>query len=234
MSCRRAASDVDLARYAAEILTAMASFRPRLLRCPSLVVVISLVPVCIGANAFSADTPAAPPTPVQVAADAPAANIGVVDIDRVLAQAAIGRTALAAVRSLEDERVGQGKKMNDAIAALEAELNSGGATLEPARRKELQQKIADSRAALLRFAAQSDNDIAVARTKSLAALDAKVLPVIATLAREAGMSAVFRKTDSGLLFVADTIDLTARVIERLDEMFPSPGNAAAAGSGPAN
>lgn len=132
-------------------------------------------------------------------------RLAVVDVQAVLSQSTSGQAAVAKLQKLQQEKMAEAKKLDDAVRQLQA--------AGPEKSKEASAK----RLELERFSQNSDREIGEARDRELQALEKKIGPVIEKVAAEMQLDAIFNKFESGLLFAAPRIDITDTVIKRFNE-----------------
>jgi outer membrane protein len=144
------------------------------------------------------------------------AAIGYVDMQRVLEQSAMGKKANETLKEkfsspqkelAEEEqaiRELQQKTGRDAALMSQAELDKRKGEIEQ-RVRELQQKAMATQQELARDQAELGKKIITPAQE-----------VIAQLAQEKKLSAVFERNQSGLLYIQDSLELTDEVIKRLD------------------
>lgn len=165
--------------------------------------------------ALSAATPAEEPgsaaPPVQSTP-----RLAVVDMEEAMRGSQAGRGLLAELETLV-------KQKREAMAAMDQEARDIRAqAVELAKAgderqlADLQRKFNDKTSDMRRFKDEANQDIGRKRVEVLSAFNRLVMPLIQTLGREQGMTLVFRKDESGLLYSDAGADLTRQVIQRLD------------------
>lgn len=70
------------------------------------------------------------------------------------------------------------------------------------------------------MAKDADAKITEARDRAIATADIKIMPIIDAVGKEQKAAAIFRKFDSGIVYVDDALDITNIVIQRLDAATP--------------
>jgi outer membrane protein len=143
-------------------------------------------------------------------------RIAVIDVQKVLTQSNPGKASYLRLKALQDDRIARGRQMDEEARRLESELNTKRATLTPAQFEAMSKQLADKRTAIKRFAEDADKEIGDARDRELQALEAKIKPVVDGLGKEMALAAIFNKFESGLIFAADSIDITNTVIQRFN------------------
>lgn len=141
---------------------------------------------------------------------------GYVDMQRVVAVSRMGREAEDQLQALVAERQRE-------IAADEAELRRlrealtrdaahWRASEREARSDDLRQRVD----ALMKKLSQVQREMQAEKERQGERILAPVKAIIATIARERGLSAVLERRQGGLLYVDEGLDLTDEVIRRLD------------------
>jgi Skp family chaperone for outer membrane proteins len=164
-----------------------------------------------------------------VTAQALPTKIAVIDVQKVVGQSNYGKASYSKVKQLQDDRLAKARQMDSELSALEGELNKPATT--QAQRETLARQISDKRVAMKRFAEDADKEVVEARNRELVTLNARLTPVIESLAKEMALAGVFNKYESGLIYSADAIDITDTVISRFNAA--SPGQPAPATTRPA-
>ena len=131
-----------------------------------------------------------------------AARVGVVSLQRVIAESAEGRAAEQQLQEL-------GKKMAGQVAARQKELQQPDAGGTPATRQ----------AELQRLFQQSQVEFANAQRQAQAELRTKLSPVLANVAAAHGVDVILN-ADNTLVWAAPGVDLTADLLTRLNAAAP--------------
>jgi outer membrane protein len=147
---------------------------------------------------------------------AEASSIGYVDMQRVLEQSEMGKQANETLKQkfgpsqqalAEEEqaiRQLQQKTSRDAALMSQEELDKRTSEIQE-RLRQLQQKAMATQQELAKDQAQLGNEVIKPAQE-----------VIAELAKEMKLSAVFERAQSGLLYIQDELNLTDEVIKRLN------------------
>lgn len=157
---------------------------------------------------------------VAAAAAAPAAaqaqKIGVIDTERVLTASEVGKAALEGLTALRTQKQQQGEALQQELTDLQTRLQEGRLSLSEDKLAELQRQAEDKALAMRRFQDDANRELAKKRDEVLAEVDQKVMPVINQYGQANGFDMIFRKFESGLIYVSDAIDVTDEVIAQLD------------------
>jgi outer membrane protein len=159
-----------------------------------------------------------------------ALKVGIVDLDRALKESAAGKQALASLKQFRDKvvkEINDKKRQKDAkettLRDLQAELTSQSMVLSDAAKRdkeetyrrqvrELRKFIDDSN----RFIEESERDIREREAELTSRLLRDLLEVVRAVGREESFTIIFERNDRVLLYVADAVDLTEKILKRFD------------------
>lgn len=153
-------------------------------------------------------------------------RVAVIDVQKVLATSNAGKVAYEKLKKMQDDRIARAQKMDEEAKSLENEINTKKLSLSEDKLTDMQKQLSDKKIAMQRYAQDADREVSDARDKELAALEAKIKPVIDQLGKEMGLAAIFNKYESGLVYASDAIDITDTVIKRFDASTTTPAPAA--------
>ena len=148
-------------------------------------------------------------------------RVAVIDVQRVLQSSVAGKAAYERLKKMQDERVSRAQKMNEEITNLDNEINTKKLSLSEDKLTDLEKQLSDKKISMQRYAQDADREVGEARDKELAALEAKIKPVIDSIGKEMGLAAIFNKFESGLVYASDAIDITDTVIKRFNDATPA-------------
>ncbi len=143
-------------------------------------------------------------------------KIAVIDSDRIVMESQRGKTALESIKAKQDEKLAEGRAMQQQLADLAKRIEEGSLSLAPERLDELKKDYEDQAIALRRFQEDADKELGKLRDQALSAIEKDVISIIDTMGKEGGYTLIFNKFRSGLLFADDAVDITAQVIQRFD------------------
>jgi outer membrane protein len=178
---------------------------------------------------------AAVPAFAQTAA-APAASqaasgskIGVIEVQRIVQESAIGKESLARVQKLQQAKQEDLTRRQKELRDLETKIQDQGKSLSEDAMEKLQKEYQAKAVELKRFQDDAQRELEESQRKELGDLEKRIMPVITEVAREQGYQLVFNKFNSGLLFADDkSVDLTDSVITKFNSQIAAPKPAAAA------
>ena len=194
------------------------------MRTLSIVAVSVAITLTLGSTAFAQVTPNSPEPPQTGSPKAapsaqpvtlfPAeARFAFIDFQRIASTSVSGKLALRILKEFSDKRLteieGQGKQLQTLNAKREAGVLSGAALSQLDKdvlklQRELQFLQQDAQAEFDQMRNELDTD-----------LRRKVVPVVADIAREKGLHAVFT-ADSTLIYILPALDISDEVIKRVD------------------
>ncbi|HEX8171778.1 MAG TPA: OmpH family outer membrane protein [Thermoanaerobaculia bacterium] len=144
-------------------------------------------------------------------------RVAIIDVQKVLTQSVAGRAAYDKLKKMQEDRLAKAKSMEDELRQLDSDINTKKLSLSEDKLAEMQKQLADRRIAAQRFGQDAEREIGEARDRELAALEAKIKPVIDSLGKEMGIAAIFNKFESGLVYASDAIDITDTVVKRFND-----------------
>jgi len=154
-------------------------------------------------------------------------RVAVIDVQKVLSQSAAGKAAYERLKKMQDDRIAKAQKMDEEIRNLDNEINTKKLSLSEDKVTDLAKQLSDKKISMQRFAQDADREVGEARDRELAALEAKIKPVIDSIGKEMGLAVIFNKFESGLVYASDAIDITDSVIKRFNESAPAAAQPAA-------
>lgn len=145
-------------------------------------------------------------------------KVAVIDVQRVVTESDPGKEALGRLKGIQDRRVEEGRTLNQELEALKDQFNKGRFTLSEDRLDELSKEIEDKTISLKRFQDDAQRELDDARRRALDGLEQRIMPVIDTVGKEKGLTLIFNKFQSGLVYADETIDITDEVIQRFNKV----------------
>ena len=162
-------------------------------------------------------------------------KIGVIEVQRVVQESAIGKESLARVQKLQQSKQEELGKRQKELRDLEQKIQDQGKSLSEDAMEKLQKDYQAKALDLKRFQDDAQRELEETQRKELGELEKRIMPVIDSIAKEQGYTLVFNKFNSGLLFAGDVVDLTDSVITKFNTQITAPAktSAPAAAKGPA-
>jgi outer membrane protein len=174
------------------------------------------------ATALAQGAPAAPaaPTGQQL-------RIGVINVERLVQESALGKEAFSRVKRLNDQKKEEADKLSKELRDLEQKLADQGAALADDKRDSLQKTYQEKAIAFKRFQDDANRELEAAQKKELSELERRVFPIINQVGKEKGYTLIFNKFQSGLVYADDSVDLTDDVLRVFNTTVAVPAAGAA-------
>jgi outer membrane protein len=153
-------------------------------------------------------------------------RIGVIEVQRIVQESAVGKESLAKVQKLQMAKQDDLTKRQKELRDLEQKIQEQQKSLSEEAMDKLQKDYQAKALELKRFQDDAQRELEEIQKKELAELERKVMPVIAEVSKEEGYQLVFNKFQSGLLHADAGVDLTDKVITRFNTQIAAPAPAA--------
>ena len=144
-------------------------------------------------------------------------RIGYVDLKRVLAKS---KTGLELSRRFEAEINESRRKVakeQDEIKELQEQFKRDESIMSKAEKDKRRQEIAERIRQYQRMVAETEGALRQRDRQMMRQAMGPVRELIGAIAKEAKLTAVFDRSESGLLYIDAGMDLTDELIQRLDE-----------------
>jgi outer membrane protein len=193
-------------------------------------IVLSILAAAVATSAM-AQAGAAP-----VSASAPAsgpARIGIIWVERLVQESAVGKEAFARVKKLNDQKKDEAEKLAKELREMEQKLADQGQSMTDDKRDQLQKSYQEKAIAYKRFNDDAQRILEEAQKKELETLEKRVLPVIQQVGKEKGFTVIFNKFQAGLVYADDSVDVTDEVLKRFNTTVAVPESKADSAPKPA-
>ena len=191
-------------------------------------VVAAALSVMLAAAPGFAQAPAAAPAPAPAPQAAPAqppfpagAKYAFINIQRIAAESAQGKTLSSRVQTLNTQKVTQLNDKNKALQTAQQKLDSGGSVLSDAARAQLEKDIDRQQTDIQRFTDDAQKEVQELQNELQAEFQQKLGPVIQQVAQEKKLEILFSALDAGIVWADAGLDLTSEVIRRFDAANPA-------------
>jgi len=177
----------------------------------------------------AAPTFAQAPAPAQPAAPQPQApapavqrpfptgtKYAFVNIQRIAAESAAGKTLAGKVQALNQQKVNELNERNKALQATQQKLESGATVLSPTAVAQLQKDIERQQVDIQRFTEDAQQDVTALQTQLQEEFQFRLSPIVQEVAIERGLHMLFSVVDSGLVWADPSLDITTEVIQKFD------------------
>jgi outer membrane protein len=154
-----------------------------------------------------------------VAAALPAAaqsKVAVIDVQRVVAESDPGKEAIQKLKAISDAKVQEGQTLQQEMATLQEQFNKQRYTVSEQRLAEMTKVLEDKNIAIRRFEDDAKRELEEARRRELGGLEEQILPIINQIGQEEGITVIFNKFQSGLVYADEAVDITDDVILRFN------------------
>lgn len=158
-------------------------------------------------------------------AQAQSAKFAVISTQEIIEQSDTGKAAIQQLRTLQEEKTAEVRALQQEINDLRTRINEGRLSLAEDTLRDLQEQLDTKGRELPRRQEDAAAELEKRQVEVLGNIEKQVMPIIQQIGEEEGYTMIFRKFESGLVYVDDTVDITDQVIQRLDQ-----ANASAAGS----
>ena len=155
---------------------------------------------------------------VMVAALPAAAQskVAVIDVQRVVAESDPGKEAIQKLKAISDAKIQEGQTLQQEMATLQEQFNKQRFTVSELRLAEMTKELEDKNIAIRRFEDDAKRELEEARRRELGGLEARILPIINQIGQEEGITVIFNKFQSGLVYADEAVDITDDVIRRFN------------------
>jgi outer membrane protein len=143
-------------------------------------------------------------------------SLAVIDVQRVVTDSDPGKESLQRLRTLQDEKIAEGRTLQTELEGLREQLNKQRLTLSEQKLAEMSGQIEDKTIALQRFEDDAKRSLEEARRTALGRLEEQIMPIINQIGKERGFTLIFNKFQSGLVYADETVDITDDVIRRFN------------------
>jgi outer membrane protein len=163
-------------------------------------------------------------------ASSSALRVGIVDLDRALKESSSGKQALSSLKQFRDKvlkDINEKKRQKDSkegtLRNLQTELTSQSMVLSDSAKRDKEEsyrrQVRDLRKFIddsNRFIEESERELREREAELTSRMLHDLLDIVRAVGREESFTIIFERNDRVLLFVADAIDLTDKIIKRFD------------------
>ena len=156
---------------------------------------------------------------IMVAAALPVAaqaNIAVIDVQRVVSESDPGKEVIGKLKAIQDAKIQEGQALQQELATLQEQFSKQRFTVSEQRLAEMSKEMEDKTIAIRRFEDDAKRELDEARRRELGGLEGRILPIINEIGKERGITLIFNKFQSGLVYADETVDITDDVILRFN------------------
>lgn len=179
---------------------------------------VTIITLWLMGTAFATQAPSPPEIGVRIA---------FVDTLAVLQQTEEGRREIARIEQLVNEKQQELQSQSTELQQLREQFMGQGHALNPETRADMQRSIEEKERHVRRLQEDLEYEVNRRQNDLVNRMREKILQVITEYAEENGFSAVFT-LDPSLPFVAESLDITAEVIQLYNQKHGSASSPAAA------
>ena len=143
-------------------------------------------------------------------------KVAVIDVQRVVTESDPGKEVMQKLRAMSDSKAQQGQALQQELTALQDQFNKQRFTVSETRQAEMSKQIEDKQIAIKRFQDDAQRELQDAQRRELGGLEERILPIINDIGRERGLTLIFNKFQSGLVYADDAVDITDDVITKFN------------------
>ncbi len=159
-----------------------------------------------------------------------APKFGVINVERLVQESALGKEAFNRVKKLNDQKKEEGDKLSKELRDMEQKLADQGQAMAEDKRDALQKSYQEKAIAFKRFQDDANRDLEAAQKKELSELERRVFPVINQVGKEKGFTLIFNKFQSGLVYADEAVDITDEVLKVFNTTVAVPAAKPAEGA----
>jgi outer membrane protein len=143
-------------------------------------------------------------------------KVAVIDVQRVVAESDPGKEAIQKLKAISDAKIQEGQAMQQEMATLQDQYNKQRFTVSEERMAEMGKELEDKNIAIRRFEDDAKRELDEVRRRELGGLEERILPIINQIGVEEGITLIFNKFQSGLVYADEAVDITDDVIRRFN------------------
>jgi outer membrane protein len=161
-----------------------------------------------------------------VFAQSTAPKIGIVDVQKIVYESAVGKESLARMQKFQQTKQDELTRRQKELRDLEQKLADQGKSLSEDARDKLNKDYQAKALDLKRFQDDASREMEDAQRREQKNLEERIMPLIAGVGKEQGYTLIFNKFQSGLLYAEDSADVTPAVITKFNTQLAVPAAAA--------
>ena len=144
------------------------------------------------------------------------ANIAVIDVQRVVSESDPGKEVIGKLKAIQDAKIQEGQALQQELATLQEQFSKQRFTVSEQKLAEMNKQMEDKTIAIRRFEDDAKRELDEARRRELGGLEGRILPIINEIGKERGITLIFNKFQSGLVYADEAVDITDDVILRFN------------------
>ncbi len=145
-------------------------------------------------------------------------TVAVIDVQRVVTESDPGKEVMQRLRGITDSKAQEGQRLQQELSELQEQFNKQRFTLSEVKQAEMSKQIEDKQIAIRRFQDDAQREVADAQRRELGGLEERIMPIINEVGQERGLTLIFNKFQSGLVYADEAVDITDEVIQRFNRV----------------
>ena len=146
-------------------------------------------------------------------------KIGVINAQQIIEKTKKGAQIQKKLESLQTQKQQQLQKMQEEIKKLEKDVLSPA--LNNATRESKSIELQSKKTQLKRTYEDAQREFQIASQKELLALEKELIPLIQNVGKAKGLTVIFDRARSGIVYLDNAVDITADIIKAVDAKFPN-------------
>ncbi|MFV2071893.1 MAG: OmpH family outer membrane protein [Thermoanaerobaculales bacterium] len=143
-------------------------------------------------------------------------KIAVIDVQRVVSESDPGKEVISKLKTIQDAKIQEGQMLQQELANIQEQFNKQRFTVSEQKLAEMNKEMEDKTIAIRRFEDDAKRELDEARRRELGGLEGRILPIINEIGKERGITLIFNKFQSGLVYADEAVDITDDVILRFN------------------
>jgi outer membrane protein len=183
--------------------------------------------ILAGSAPLAAQTPPAPKPPEQPAPAPPAApkparplpegaKYAFIIIENVVSQSAEGKAASARIEAFTKKKSAEIGEKQKLLQANQQKLLSSGTVMNDAAKAQLQKEVERQNLEIQRMQQDAQGELQTMNAELQRDFQQKLQPIIDALVKEKGLQILFNRTESGIIWADEALDLTGELVKRFD------------------
>ncbi|NOY22660.1 MAG: OmpH family outer membrane protein [Acidobacteria bacterium] len=143
-------------------------------------------------------------------------RVGVVDADQVIYKSAKGKAFMLSLNNYVQQKQNEIKQVVAEAQQTEKEYKTKLASLSDEKKLAMEKKLSDYQTRIKRMQEDAKRELQIKQKQGFEKFQKLLQPVIDKLAKEKNLDIVFSRSQSGIVYLSPTADLTAEAIKRVD------------------
>lgn len=144
-------------------------------------------------------------------------KVAVISTQDIIQGSQQGKKAIEQLQGLQQQKENEIKAKQQEINDLRNRIAEGRLSLAEDKLQELNDQLETKAKELRRMQEDASAELKKRQDEILQGIENQVMPIINQIGKENGYTMIFRKYESGLVYVDEAVDITQMVIQRLDQ-----------------